>query len=154
MAIEDIYNCIAVDAMTFTAGQPTEEQLQEAAASGIQTVINLATISPRYSLADEQKSCQTLNMAYIHIPVEWDAPKVTDYRRFESAMQDLSGQKVLIHCAANYRVSAFFSVFARKHLGWSRDQAVKFRDQIWKSDPKWTMDEKWESLLNKIDPEV
>lgn len=154
MAIEDIYNCIPIDAMTITAGQPTEDQLQEAAANGVQTVINLATISPRYSLEDEQASCRSLNMEYIHIPVQWDAPKVSDYRRFVSVMQEVAGQKVLVHCAANYRVSLFFSIYAKQYLGWSNEQALKFRSTIWDSNPKWLMDENWSTLLRKIDTGV
>ncbi len=38
---------------------------------------------------------------------------------------------MLIHCAANFRVTAFYSLYAQKHLGWSPAQAADFRASIW-----------------------
>ena len=151
MAIKDIFNCIIIDSKTITAGQPSEEQLAECAEAGVSTVINLAPISPRYSLADEEKTCVDLGMTYIHIPVDWDQPREEDYQHFVEEMQGLGDQKLLIHCAANYRVSAFYSVYARHFLGWSSDRAKKLRASIWESNPKWSMDESWRSLIEKID---
>ena len=43
-----------VNDRAITAGQPTEEQLKAAAADGFKTVINLATIDPRYSLKERE----------------------------------------------------------------------------------------------------
>jgi hypothetical protein len=44
-----------------------------------------------------------------------------------------------LHCAANFRVTAFYSLYALKHLGWTEDQAAEFRASVWQvSDyPVW-----------------
>jgi protein tyrosine phosphatase (PTP) superfamily phosphohydrolase (DUF442 family) len=128
---EEIYNCIKVNEEIFTAGQPTAEQLLSLAGEGFVTVINLATYDPDYSLADEEGLVRSLDIIYHHIPVDWDAPQENDYYEFERLMVQLPEGKTLIHCAANYRVTAFYGLYAQKHLGWSAAQADEFRAQIW-----------------------
>jgi protein tyrosine phosphatase (PTP) superfamily phosphohydrolase (DUF442 family) len=139
MSIESIYHYCKVDDQLITGGQPTEEQLQAVSQQGFQTVINLAPISPRYSLDDEPGLVQSLGMQYHHIPVDWDNPTAGDFSTFEAVMQALPAGKTFIHCAANFRVTAFYSLYAQKHLGWSKAQADDFRASIWQGSdyPVW-----------------
>jgi len=139
MSTEDIINYRHVTDQISTSGQPTEEQLRAAAAEGFTTVINLATLNPRYSLENEAGLVQSLGMAYHHIPVDWENPQASDFAAFEAVMMQLPASKTLIHCAANYRVTAFYSLYAMKHLGWSEAQAAEFRATIWDNSeyPIW-----------------
>ena len=139
MSTQDIYNYRKVNDQLFTGGQPKEDQLRSAAAEGIRTVINLATINPRYSLADEEGLVRSLGMAYYHIPVEWENPLASDFEAFEKLMQTLPEGKTLLHCAANFRVTAFYALYALKHLGWSEAEADEFRASIWQGShyPVW-----------------
>ena len=131
MNTEEIYNYRKVNDQISTGGQPTEEQLRAAATEGFSTVINLATIDPDRSLADEGGLIRSLGMTYHHIPVKWDSPQESDFAVFEAVMQASAAEKVLIHCAANFRVSAFYGLYAMKHLGWMEAQADEFRASIW-----------------------
>ncbi len=131
MSTEEIYNYRFVNDQISTGGQPSEEQLRSAAADGFKTIINLATINPRYSLADEAGLVRSLGMTYHHIPVEWENPQESDFAAFEAVMQAQPAGKILIHCAANFRVTAFYSLYAMKHLGWAEAQADQFRASIW-----------------------
>jgi protein tyrosine phosphatase (PTP) superfamily phosphohydrolase (DUF442 family) len=151
MRFNQIFNAIQIDDQILTAGQPSEDQLRDLSTEGYKLVINLATIDPSYSLNDEEKSCDNLGMTYIHIPVEWTAPKGKDYRAFKGAMDNAAQQKTLIHCAANYRVTAFYSVYAKQALGWSDEQAKALRAQIWESNPEWKMDDTWREFIEAID---
>src|SRR3972149_9940774 len=137
--MEDIRNFRKVDDRIITGGQPTEDQLQAVAADGVKAVINLATIDPRYSLPDEAGTVRALGMSYYHIPVEWEDPKESDFDAFENVMKQMPQQKLLIHCAANFRVTAFYSLYAMKNLGWSEAQADEFRASIWQGSdyPVW-----------------
>jgi uncharacterized protein (TIGR01244 family) len=139
MSVEDIYHYLKVDDELITGGQPTEEQLQAVAQAGFRTVINLAPLNPRNSLADEAGLVQSLGMQYHHIPVAWENPTAEDFSRFEGVMQALPQGRTLIHCAANFRVTAFYSLYAQKHLGWSKAQADQFRAWIWQGSdyPIW-----------------
>jgi protein tyrosine phosphatase (PTP) superfamily phosphohydrolase (DUF442 family) len=131
MSSSEIFNSIKVSEDLITAGQPTAEQLRSVAQEGFKTVINLATSNPPYSLEGEAGLVQALGMNYFHIPVVWDNPQESDYQAFERVMSDLPAGRTLIHCAANFRVTAFYSLYAQQHLGWSKDEAEKFRAQIW-----------------------
>ena len=46
-------------------------------------------------------------MTYIHIPVPFEAPTPEHLRKFFGFMNELSEEKVFVHCAVNARVSAF-----------------------------------------------
>jgi uncharacterized protein (TIGR01244 family) len=131
MRAADIYNYRQVNDRISTGGQPTEEQFSAAAAEGFTTVINLATIDPDRSLADEGGLVRSLGMTYHHIPVKWDNPQANDFTAFEAVMQASTTEKVLIHCMANFRVTAFYGLYALKYLGWTEAQADEFRASIW-----------------------
>jgi uncharacterized protein (TIGR01244 family) len=139
MSTPAIYHSLKVDDQLLTSGQPTEEQLKSAAEEGFKTVINLATINPRYSLKDEAGLVQSLGMTYYHIPVEWEHPTESDFEAFEAVMQQLTPGKTLIHCAANFRVTAFYALYGLKHLNWTEAQAEAFRASMWQGSnfPVW-----------------
>ncbi len=146
MSIQDIRNFHKVNDQIITGGQPTEEQLRAVAAEGAKAVINLATIDPRYSLPDEAGLVQSLGMSYHHIPVEWENPKESDFDAFENVMQQLLDQKILIHCVANFRVTAFYSLYALKNLGWTEAQADAFRASVW-AGSNYPI---WEKFIQKM----
>jgi protein tyrosine phosphatase (PTP) superfamily phosphohydrolase (DUF442 family) len=139
MSSNEIYNYIKVSEEIVTGGQPTADQLRSLAAEGFTTVINLATIDPPHSLENEAGLVKALGMNYYHIPVEWDNPQESDYLAFERLMTNLPPGKTLIHCAANFRVTAFYALYAQTHLGWPATQADEFRDTIWRGSdyPVW-----------------
>ena len=126
MSTQEIYHYIKVDDRLITGGQPTEEQLKSAAAEGIRTVINLAPLNPHNSLKDEAGLVQSLGMAYYHIPVDWEHPTESDFETFEGVVKQLTEGRTLIHCAANFRVTAFYSLYALKHLSRSKRKQTRF----------------------------
>ena len=138
MSTEDIRNYHKVDEQVITGGQPTEGQIRAAAEEGLQVVINLATIDPRYSLDDEGGLAQSLDLEYHHIPVVWERPTPADFDAFVAVMRQTQGKRKLIHCAANYRVTAFYSLYAMQELGWSAEQAAALRATMWQRQyPVW-----------------
>ena len=79
-------------------------------------------------------------MTYHHLPVVFADPTEDDFAAFEQIMADLpADSRTLLHCAANFRVSAFYGLYAMKHLGWSVEQAEAFRAPIWggRDYPVW-----------------
>jgi uncharacterized protein (TIGR01244 family) len=139
MSTQEIYNYLKVDEDIVTAGQPLEDQLQAAAQEGFKSVINLAPTSSRNALSDEAGLVGSLGMTYYYIPVDWNKPTEQDFEAFEAVMKQRPEGKTLIHCQANFRVTAFYSLYALKNLGWSAEQAEKFRASIWEGsdDPQW-----------------
>jgi protein tyrosine phosphatase (PTP) superfamily phosphohydrolase (DUF442 family) len=139
MATSEIYNYRKVDDRLITAGQPRTEHFRDAASEGFEAVINLAPYDKRYSIDDEPGLVASLGMAYVHIPIDWENPTEADFAAFERAMHAHERDKTLVHCAANFRVTAFYSLYALQHLAWTAAQAEEFRASIWRGSnfPIW-----------------
>jgi uncharacterized protein (TIGR01244 family) len=151
MAIEGIFNFIQVSDRIGTGGQPTREQLEAARDEGYKAVINLApNDTENFALADEESVVTDLGLDYHHIPVAWTDPRPEQFAAFCAAMDSVGDRKVLIHCAANYRVTAFFSSYAIKRLGWTIAQADALVSRIWNSNPRYAMDETWRTYIAAI----
>ena len=147
MSISEIYNVVEVNDRLVTAGQPTEAQLRSAATEDVDTVINLAPADSRSALPDEAALVRTLGMTYHHIPVAWDNPTEADFAAFERVMTALPPEsRTLLHCAANFRVSAFYGLYGITQLGWSIDQAESFRAPIWDGSDYPV----WESFIREM----
>lgn len=147
MSADAIYNARVVNDRLITSGQPTEHQLRGAAAEGIDTVVNLAPHDSDNALPDEAGLVCALGMTYHHLPVVFENPTEADFAVFEQVMAQLPPEsRTLVHCAANFRVSAFYGLFAMKHLGWSAEQAEAFRAPIWNGSDYPV----WEAFISKM----
>lgn len=150
MGTATIRNYRKIDDSLITGGQPTAAELAAAAAEGVRTVVNLAPTEPGRSLDDEAGLVASLGMAYVQIPVAWDNPTPQDFAAFEQVLLARPAGTMLIHCVANYRVSAFYSLFARRHLGWSAQQGAALRASIWEGGPYPV----WERFIAKIEADT
>jgi protein tyrosine phosphatase (PTP) superfamily phosphohydrolase (DUF442 family) len=137
MPIEDIRNFVRVGDRLATAGQPSESQLREVAAMGYRAVINLGLLDPRYCLPDEAGLANALGLAYSHIPVQFDAPRREDFDAFVAAMDEHAAQPRFVHCAANYRVSAFVALYGELRWGWTRAAADAHIRRVWVPNDTW-----------------
>ena len=137
--LQDIINFRRLSDRLITGGQPTEAELALAAAAGAEVVINLGRLDPAYALADERGTVVALGMTYEHIPVIWADPTPTDLDAFFAAMDRHAGRRVLVHCAANYRASAFNMLYRVLRLGWRIEDALPDMAAIWDPAeyPQW-----------------
>lgn len=137
--VSAIHNFRPGDALLATSGQPTEAQLAAVARDGFDVVINLALHDdPRYSLPDEEGTVKSLGMDYVHIPVQFGAPTEIDVQAFLAAMERHKGRKVLVHCAANMRVSAFLGLYRVMKEGWHPEEAFRLMDSVWQPNAVWS----------------
>lgn len=114
-----------------TGGQPTEAQLAAVAAAGCEIVINLALHDTPYALPDERGTVEALGMVYEHIPVIWERPTAADLDAFFAALERHAGRRILLHCAANYRASAFILLHRVLRLGWRLEDALPDMRALW-----------------------
>ena len=129
--LRDIINFRRLSDHLITGGQPTEEQLALAAAAGAEVVINLGRLDPAYALPDERGTVAALGLIYEHIPVVWAEPTAADLDAFFAAMDRYAGRRLFVHCAANYRASAFNMLYRVLRLGWRIEDARPDMDAIW-----------------------
>jgi protein tyrosine phosphatase (PTP) superfamily phosphohydrolase (DUF442 family) len=138
-ALQGIYNYRRLTDIIATAGQPSEEELAAVARAGFEVVVNLALHDAEYSLPDERRTVESFGMCYIHIPVVWERPLRADLERFFGVMDELTGKRIFVHCAANKRVSVFLALFRQLRQGWSPDAVMPDVHAIWEPDDVWNL---------------
>ena len=132
-----ILNYIKINELISTSGQPKIEELELIANEGFEVVINLAVPTTSNALENEDKIVSSLNMSYIHIPVDFENPKLSDLKLFLNILQALGANKVWIHCAKNYRVSAFMYVYHKYILHTPFEQIDLSIFDMWQPSSVW-----------------
>ena len=79
---------------------------------------------------------RALGLDYVHIPVEFGAPRPLDLALFFEALDAAKG-KVFVHCIANKRVSAFLFLYRVLKMGHPVAEAELALHRIWMPDPVW-----------------
>ena len=131
MNIDKAYNFKRIDELTSCSGTLANVSLQSLSDTNYDVVINLLPNDSEHAREEEKEDLKKSGIRYIHIPVIWDAPKHSDFEAFKSAMDSVEGKKIHIHCAANYRASAFYALYAYKNQGWSITKLNNFIASIW-----------------------
>ena len=132
-----ILNHIKINELISTSGQLKIEEFELIANEGFEVVINLAVPTTSNSLENEDKIVSNLNMSYIHIPVSFENPKISDLKLFLNILQSLGANKVWIHCAKNYRVSAFMYVYHKYILHTPFEQIDLSIFDMWQPSSVW-----------------
>lgn len=120
-----------------TSGQPSSEEFAAIHDAGYQVIINLVPTDAEMALVGEKEIVENLGMSYIHIPVIWNSPQVSDIEKFFDAMQNNRDKRVFVHCEVNYRASSFMYLYRRKFLGVDETQARQDLQWIWSPNPTW-----------------
>ncbi|MBL9171432.1 MAG: protein tyrosine phosphatase family protein [Verrucomicrobiales bacterium] len=136
--LSEIYNFRAIGDKMGTAGQPTLSQLQVVRESGFAAVINLALPTSDNAIPDEGSVVASYGMVYVHIPVDFKAPEVQDFRTFCRVMEAFGDRPVFVHCAANMRVSAFVFLYRVLVQHVAVAEAEHDLHAIWKPDAIWS----------------
>ena len=120
-----------------TSGQPSEEGLASIRALGVEHIVNLGLHTHEKALPDETATVATLDMAYTHIPVEFDAPQEKDFARFRQVMNEFGDAFVHVHCIVNARISAFLYRYRRDALGLDEEEARAAMETVWRPGGVW-----------------
>lgn len=134
MSIEDSLNYRRIDERTTTSGTVALDALQELEANGYEVVVNLMPDDSPYAVPGEADVVTGQGIAYHYIPVDFAAPTHDDFEAFVAALEASEGKVVHIHCAANYRVSAFWSLYAQRTGRWTEAEAEAFLTGVWGDD--------------------
>ena len=115
-----------------TSGRLEERDPARLAAIGVRNVINLALDNHPEALPGEADRLANHGIAYIHIPVPFDAPNEDHFAAFCAALEGAEGP-VHVHCIMNWRVSAFFYRYHLAH-GVTKPEARAMLEQQWSPD--------------------
>lgn len=137
--MKDIFNYLYLTEKLSSSGMPTPEQLNEIAQAGKKVVINLATAKSEGAIPNEEELVTALGMKYIHIPVDWSNPTAENLAEFFAAMDTHKEDDIFVHCQANYRATAFISLYRIQRLGWEKAEAYAIMNKMWNPEdfPAW-----------------
>lgn len=139
MSIEGSFNFRRVSDRVTTSGVVGDQRLANLKAQGYGALINLLPDQSEYAVADEGQIATSQGLRYVYIPVDFAAPTQADFDAFVQAMDAVGDKPVHVHCAANFRVSAFYSLYAMKKGLWTQAQADEFISGLWNpaEHPAW-----------------
>jgi len=139
--MKEIYNYLYYHDKLSSSGMPTAEQMESVAEAGVQLVINLAPHDVRDAIPDEPELVKSLGMEYINIPVNWGTPTKDGLNKFMDVMDANEDKKIHVHCEANFRASAFITMYRILRLDWKNEDALAVMHTIWDEDayPVWKM---------------
>jgi uncharacterized protein (TIGR01244 family) len=139
MTIEDSYNFRRISERLTTSGLVSAAQLDELHREGYDAVINLLPDTYEHAVTDEASIVRDQGLDYVYIPVDFAAPTHADFAAFSDALTARADQKVHVHCAANYRVSAFYGLYAMLHGLCTEAEADELVQDVWNpaDHPPW-----------------
>ncbi|MEQ8660641.1 MAG: protein tyrosine phosphatase family protein [Gammaproteobacteria bacterium] len=131
LGLLELFNYYEYSPALASSGQPTREQLPLLAAAGVEAVINLVPVDSPDAYAEEGELVRALGLAYRHIPIDWENPTVADLDAFFAAMESFAGKRLLVHCYANARASAFVYLWRVLQAGHDDAAARATLETIW-----------------------
>ncbi len=135
--VDDIVNYREYSATLSSSGQPTEDQLESLAKAGFERVVFLAFSDHDESLAGEDRLVKGLAMEYAQIPVDWEAPSVSDFKMFAGLMGREPAGKTLVHCQVNFRASTFSFLYRVLFQDVPLDVAKEDLNTVWVPNGTW-----------------
>lgn len=137
--LHEIFNYLKLGDTLHSSGMPTADQIATLGQEGIQVVVNLATPKSEGWLKDEEAQVTTQGIPYFGIAVDWEKPTMDQIYKFSAVLERYRYDRVLVHCQANYRVTAFVAIYRVIFLGWSEKNAYAEILKIWNPEeyPVW-----------------
>jgi len=131
--LQDIKNFSKISERLASSGMPSENELLVIKKSGYKHVISLLPGNQN----EERDQVAAINLTFEQIPVAWGDPKLEDFEQFVSLMDKYGKDKVLVHCAMNYRASAFSYLYQVIKHPENQGDAEKQLQAIWEPDGVW-----------------
>ena len=109
----------------YTGGQPSAQQLQEAAHTGVTTVIDLR--APQEDRGyDEQAAAEKLGLRYVRLPISGPGDiNEANARTLHNLLKQDAGT-TLLHCASGNRVGALLALARARVDGAPGEDALQF----------------------------
>lgn len=142
--LETVRNFQRISDRLASAGQIGYDQIPLLGEQAYEVVVNLAVADADRN-GEEGFRVAREGLTYVHIPVDWEAPRVEDVGLFFDVMEASEGRKVFVHCFANMRASAFVYLYRTLVQGVPEEDARATMNEVW--DP-WETDA-WADLIRR-----
>lgn len=130
-------NVVPISEGLITSGQPTAEGLANLGKLGFQAVVYLAPSSVSDAVKEEPDLLRAQGIEFVHIPIPFGAPTEAHFEALSSALTQLQGRKVLVHCQVNMRASTL--VFLHRVIHNKEDPTLAWEavTRVWSPEGAW-----------------
>jgi protein tyrosine phosphatase (PTP) superfamily phosphohydrolase (DUF442 family) len=135
--LQQIRNFYRIGHNIATAGQPTIEEFTIVKQNNFDLIINLAKKDSPNAISNESSIVAGLGLNYIHIPVDFKAPALSDLQQFFEIMERHRNKHIFVHCALNRRVSSFMFLYRIIKCNLSVLEALRDLHAVWQPDNIW-----------------
>jgi len=146
----NVTNYLRISDRISTSGQPAAGDFEEIAKQGFRTVINLALPTSDHAIPDEGALVTRTGMTYVHIPVDWEAPRAGQFQQFAGILRQNETENIWVHCVLNMRVSCFMYLYHRKVKGMPEAEARALMNRIWEPNDF----KQWRRFMEDVQPDV
>ena len=142
--LHNVRNFQVISNQLASSGQIAYDQIPLLREEGYEVVVNLA-------VADEERNGREgffvaqEGLTYVHIPVDWQEPQLSDVQMFFDVMEANRDRKVYVHCFANMRASAFVYMYRTLVQGVPEAEARATMNEVWDPDEL----EQWAGLIQR-----
>lgn len=130
-------NAVSVSPRLVTSGQPSAQELAKLKDLGFGAVVYLAPPTVQDAVRDEPAILERQGIAFVNIPIRFDAPSDADFDAFVAAMRGFGERKVLVHCQVNLRASSMVFLYRAIVLKENPRLAYEAVEKVWVPDGAW-----------------
>lgn len=106
-------------------GQPTEAVLREAAAAGIEVVVNMRGVNEDPGF-DEEALAAELGLTYLRVPIAGPQDLSPEsVMLFDAVLKQVGDRPSLMHCASGNRVGAMYALHASRYDDLEPEAAIE-----------------------------
>jgi uncharacterized protein (TIGR01244 family) len=116
------------DELSVAMGQPTVEQLQQAATEGFKSVLNLRSPQEEGFVSDEQQQAEAVGLKYVNLPVKPDGMNDELTNRVLQEIERLP-KPALIHCKSGMRSGLMTLMSVATDRGMTASEALAMGKQ-------------------------
>ena len=89
------------------------------------------------AVRDEPVILERQGIAFVNIPIRFDAPSDADFDAFVAAMRGFGERKVLVHCQVNLRASSMVFLYRAVVLKENPRLAYEAVEKVWVPEGAW-----------------
>lgn len=135
--LEEINNFYRINDNIATSGQPGLDQFVSIKEEDFDVIINLAKVDSPGAIEDEASVVESLGLDYVHIPVDFREPTLSDLKKFFATMDRYKINNIFVHCACNWRVAVFVFLYRTVRCDVPVSVAITDMLAVWKPDEIW-----------------
>lgn len=127
-------------------GQPTQQQLDQLIAEGVEVVLQLHVDEAPYSINSERYQLSQLGIVHLSMSVVLHQPTQSDLWHFFDFMDVYQGKNMFVHCADGFCASSMVALYLIAREGYTLDEARRM------VLPGWQPSMAWLQLLDEMVP--